>query len=305
MFGLWLPHSLITTPNPIFDYELHRLRWPHSTRDMTRYSRTVIFGVCLVFLLWWAVGQQYNSRYNISEESIVIMLGFLTIAVTLVSNFYYALLTVGTINREITSSQWDQLRLTGQGGERILLAKYAILQIRSWRLMVVDTALRVAALGVFALIVLYSTFGSPSGIFLLLLSPFAWVMIVSLIVLGSAYSLEPLWRMRAVISVALAISTRVHSLAYALLGVLGFIILIYVAQLLILAAFLFIATNTLAGSEDVYLVFFCGVPLLSAAAFYACYAFFRLMRDRSMEYAFRVGLGGQNLRSYIYEQYWN
>ncbi len=304
MFGLWYPHSLIRLPNPVFEYDMRRLRQPRNREELKGYSRWLVIAVCGIVGAWWLAARSGSPRYTYSstEANMLLLLGFLTLCLMLVSNFYYALLTVGTINREITSTQWDQLRLTALDGRRILFAKYAILQIRAWRLMMLDIALRAAAIGLVFVAFVYNLTASPGSSSVLLGYPEGWSFIAAMIMIGATYILEPLWRMRAVVSIGMAVSVTVRSFTYAFLATLGFVVLVYLAQMLIWLGFGYFVVQIFAGSSTSSAGLICCIPLVGVAIFCGYYGFYRTLCDWALEHAFKVGLGGQNLRSYVHEE---
>jgi hypothetical protein len=308
MFGLWFPHSLIRSPNPVFQYDMRRLGWPRDRAELKQYSKQIILAVCGIFGLWWLAERSRLPWYRSAEGNIALLLVLLAGGVTLLSNLYYAILTVGTINREITSSQWDQLRLTTLDGERILLAKYAILQIRAWRMMIVDTALRLAGAGIVFLAYIYgvtASFRNYAGVPYSREYLYVWPQLAAIAVLGIGFALEPLWRMRMVLSVGMVVSTTLHSFAYAILGVLGIVVLSYLAQILMMIGFGYFVLRIFAASPPSALLFNCMAPLVGMAIFLGCYAFYRVLRDSALEYTSRVAFGGHSLRLYMHQTHWS
>jgi hypothetical protein len=286
MFGLWLPHSLITSRNPIFEYDARHLWWPRTGGDLKQYTTRIVLLFCGLFGLGWLAEPLRILYYSGSQLIVLLILGFLTVGSMIIVNFYYALLTVGTINREIAFSQWDQLRLTPQGSARILVAKYAILQIRAWRVMAVDMALRGAGVTILLLFNLELLFASPGES---MLSPLVLPFEASLILLSIAYVLEPLWRMRAIVSLGLAISVRIHSFTYAILGALAVILAVSIGEMLIIGGPWYFLANLSWGDDGAVVpILCCGAPMYSIGVVLMAYYFFRGIRDTALERAFKA-----------------
>jgi hypothetical protein len=141
-----------------------------------------------------------------------------------VSDLYYMLVTISSINRLKASGEWDILRLTNVTPESLLRAKYAVAQTRAWRLLIVETALRLAAV-VLAWEVFLSDMMPGNG--LLLVSEALFLALLSAICL-----IEPLWRMRTLTAFGLAISAQIRDLPLATLGAFGGLLAVRILQIL-------------------------------------------------------------------------
>src|SRR5207253_8841788 len=63
------PHVLVTTPNPVFDYELRRLRRPSSAASLKHFSRIALFSLSgIVMVVWLLV---YVTRNPVPDATTV------------------------------------------------------------------------------------------------------------------------------------------------------------------------------------------------------------------------------------------
>jgi hypothetical protein len=201
------PHRLLSR-NPLFTFEVRRVRWGQSAQSMLTYSGRLMLVVCAVLMLLWLLVSFRDIRQNSVGDFVILLLGASFLASLALDTTSMAS-ALGSINGEITSGRWDLLRLTLLTVPQIVAAKHGAAQVRAWRLMTLIIALRVAvllmALASFLLILVHSR--SFNGVTAAqTLNAIIGQLVIT--VLGILYILEPWWRMRTVTALGVAISAR-------------------------------------------------------------------------------------------------
>lgn len=256
-----MPHTLVQSRNPVFEYDLRRVRRFRTPQALRRYSLYVLLGTIILLIGLWVLNlanyvDLYTNTYRPGSRyvhsgmvgatfSAVVVATFL---IMLIADLYYILLTVSAINRQVTTGQWDVLRLTSLRINDILTAKYSVAQIRAWRGMALEVGSRILLISLILLMLVLDPDRIASAI---VSSPDSWLstmpvvlvgdgsfvaaigrelnqhlfatigLCLSVLILAAAYTLELLWRMRAIIALGLRISAQVHSLTFAILAALA------------------------------------------------------------------------------------
>jgi hypothetical protein len=120
-----------------------------------------------------------------------------------------------SINGEITAGRWDLLRLTPLHEAQLVALKHAAAQIRAWRSTVLVIGVRLIAFLLAALELVFSFFDSRSYIFAL---DDVFTFVYGHVLLGGVALvslLEPVWRLRAVAALGMAVSARTSSVGTA------------------------------------------------------------------------------------------
>ena len=196
-----LPSAMIRRHNPVFERQLKRLQWPPARMDsrfipiskMTLLKRYTYTGCCipivLVFPFLGAIGEPFWI-------SLVQPIVFISVGFSLLANIYYMSAAINSIVPQISSGQWEPLRLTSLTESDILLAYYAAVQIRVWRITVIDVAARIFVGLMFVLFIGYNLWRITSELNGFTITGIGAFLSVSVLVSG--YIFEPLWRMRVV-----------------------------------------------------------------------------------------------------------
>src|SRR5438094_937675 len=102
-----LPHALITTANPIFDYELRSVRWPRSVEDLQKYTLNMLIVLHVAIGGLWLMSLLLNSLSNVRIAPLLPYLLALVsgVVIMVASDVYYMLMTVGTTIHQIKSGQ--------------------------------------------------------------------------------------------------------------------------------------------------------------------------------------------------------
>src|SRR5262249_40112815 len=135
---------------------------------------------------------------------------------SILCTIYYAVTAVNNINPQMSAAQWEPLRLTALTENDILLANYAAIQVRVWRIMIIEIATRVTAALVLFLCVVYVIllgWPGPSSPALGYVGLFFAVMVIAAILV-----IEPLWRMRVVTLIGMTMATWSNNYVVAVMG---------------------------------------------------------------------------------------
>lgn len=268
IFSRPLPHTLIRLPNIIFDHEIRRIGWPRSPEELSLFAKQAF--VIIHLLVWGAVicGLPGSPR---SDTAAGVFVFFANLGLSFAADVYYMAVTLGQANRATLNAEWDILRMTPLHTADILAAKTAAAEIRGWRWMALETAMRATGLEFVAL----ATFAL---IFISLYRPIVIAALGPLAAFALCLLLEPFWRMRALVAFSMAIGVEVRSTTKAFLTgiavVLGVVLLrLFVFGLLggaILGAFL-----SASSLFPVFQNFYCmAAPFVSAGLVILLYGFY-------------------------------
>jgi hypothetical protein len=235
-----LPLALIKTRNPLFERQLKLLKWPPASRLDSRFipiSKVAILKdytwrigcfIPLIFAIPIAV-TALSSPY--SDYFLSYML-FAALGFSLLCNIYFALAAINTILPQIKDARWESLRLTALTESDILLANYATIQMRVWRVVVVEVAVRVftgltTALLLIRAILRMVSYSRSFGI------EYMGVYLVIVTIIG-VYILEPLWRMRAVTLIGMTIATWLDDYGIAVIVAFAAVLALLVAEIIVI-----------------------------------------------------------------------
>jgi hypothetical protein len=254
------PHVNIRDENPVFDYELRRVKRLATPGRLWLYS-AVLQAIPLVlipsfyFLSLIIMRQVYlsNSSYytyglysNWSGFAGVTLFGAGVLA--FFGGIYYMAVSIYSINKQINDGHWDMLRLSPLAETSVLRAKETIAHIRAWRLMQVEVALRLTPVIIGGLLLVFDPRDMAQGNSIVGQTSFLESMargfaerplatlaqLVTLVVFPYVWIMEPRWRMKTITALGLALSARVRNLSMAsvaaFFGLLGF----HVAQAVLL-----------------------------------------------------------------------
>jgi hypothetical protein len=280
-----LPFALINPANPVFRFDLRQKRWPRDPEDLIRYSRDVILSCLFLFGVFWCIllGSQgrYGGSSSTANTTATIVL-FATAGIALASDFYCAIVTVGGLHRQLTSGDWDLLRLTGQREEDIFRAKLAVAQIRAWRMMSIETAIHAIGAELAILSATYSwltsTYRRGNAV--------EMYLIVAITGLMAFYIIEPFWKMRAVVGLGMAVSAQVQNLTFAVLGALGAVFTMRLLEGLLLGAlfYLLLALARFARSDVAGM---CLITIFVVAVGFSLRFFYRMIAGAATRRAFK------------------
>ncbi len=227
------PHAQLSH-NPLFELEARHVRYADSSAALAqRSSRWIGMGAAVVvipFLVLMALDLQHYrtlsviTEFGMSYVAWVLAIGLL---LGLLVDCAGIAVAVGGISGELITGRWDLLRLTLLRVERLIAAKHGTAQIRAWRLMTLVVGVRIGAV---ALLVFMYT----APIFLMVpitVDPLEVVFGYAVIgLLSLIYVVEPLWRLRALTAVGLAVSSRMQSSTTTMLSAAGYVFALWVVE---------------------------------------------------------------------------
>lgn len=223
-----LNQILISPRNPIFAYDLRRV--PGGVTALRDFAARwlIIVPVGLGGLWFLMLMPEQSVRFNYIAPWFLIGL-FSNFAMLIVSNVIYTFLTITAISEQITSGQWDLLRLTHAAMIDIIEAKFAVAQLRAWKVMILDMTLRIVMAEMVVLAFAVSVFRSGTGYYGTFNFYGIWYLLC-VAAFAMAYIYEPMWRMRAITALGMAISARAHNVAFAFLRMFFLIIAVHITQ---------------------------------------------------------------------------
>jgi hypothetical protein len=290
-----MPHMLITKRNPVFEWSVRRMRFLARPNHMAIYSWAVLIAVHVVFDGGWLflkLSQAWGRSRSVYSDPTFVLGGSLlmmAVVITLAADLYYITLASGAMLRRRESGQWDALRLTAMNEKDIINAEYAVAQIRGWRLLPFEVAIRTAAAVVFTLSAILPApyLNTPFAIALyLLVAPMVAMPGIALVYVICV--LEPLWRMRTVMAIGIAVATSLRNPMLVMLTALGLVFGLRLLQalLVIVAAML---VHTVLWSDSSNQLTFCIVaPTICAATLLVSRKLLIVLKDQSLQQSVRV-----------------
>src|SRR5579859_3026332 len=145
--------SPLNKDNPVLIYKLKRVSWSCKRSGLRRYVLIVlgIFVLAIAAICAWDVlGLWVRYGYlDVAVQEIFYSVFFNAILAvsTLIGLFLdlcYINLPARQLLREKESGRWDLLRTTALPGVQIIAAEYAVAQLRAWRVLAIEVALRAA-----------------------------------------------------------------------------------------------------------------------------------------------------------------
>jgi hypothetical protein len=258
---VWLERAIprIAHHDPLFRYEIRRVRWAQTQDQLTNYSVLVLWLIpALVLSLWILLLGSATGNY--ARDTFIALLLILGIGANLLLDMVSLTASLQSVGSDMQAGRWDVLRLTDLNSEQFVTAKYALTQVRTWRVVALVMSLRISLIAFLAIRLELL----PA---LLVLAGYALV-----------YVLEPLWRMRALTALGVAIATRLRNTIYALVAGLAATLVLWVAQ----AIFVLTVVSWLNGSIPALI---CFEPLILAVAGWWFYTFSRGLQTRALNHA--------------------
>jgi hypothetical protein len=248
--------------NPLYIRDAGRIRWARTQGDLRRKS--------IAWIGWIVVGLFGCSILFVVRDSSLLgwlMLG--SIALDALLDLVCLVFTINTINGEIIAGRWDLLGLTSLTAEQIVYAKYAVGQLRAWRMMLIVTGVRfaVALLAVVSFVINILRWGWRENF----VNTIQFILIFALFF--AIYLIEPLWRLRAMTALGMAISVHTRSVVSSVLAGLFGTLAVWLSQGVIFAGIIFVFSLFARGtyqSESLACLLFlaCGTVALAVYNYY-------------------------------------
>ncbi len=258
--GLGVPFRIAGINHPIVRLDIKGIRWMKADprarlhRMIGRRMRwTVIVALLLILLDLFSLLARFqnfsNGRYYYGSDipSAYILLGafLFSLLMAVVGDFYYMIRSLKAVTPERESGHWDMIRLTPMPPEKVLDAKYAAVQLQSWRVLTVEYIPRFY-LFIAVLPYLYTSSLRYLNVYSRISNIFNWELVlasIAIFLLLLFYVLEAGWRMRALTAIGLAISSRSRNLTTNF--IVGFFVLmgVHIAEVITLFAPYYLMNN--------------------------------------------------------------
>ena len=306
MIDYWIPQATTAQKHPLYRLEMRRRRKEEPLeiaikRNLMRVS--ILCGALVGFWLFICLNrayQFYTREEKIPDtiftagDAVLVWLLIIGIGANLGLDFGAVLVSVEKINQERTTGHWQLLSLTHFWQAEIIAIKHTVAQTQVLPVALLIVGVRIAAvLMVFIRMVggylLIEGFPRLEMLpCLTLFFPLLLLLLYLAIRLAVAYCVEPLWRLRAVTAIGVAISARVQGAALSLLAGLGAVALLWFCQGVVLVILEQIFVSSLNNNwSQFYGVFGClGIP--AVLGIYLYYNFLRVWGlRRAAQDAFR------------------
>lgn len=238
----------IAAGNPVFERDIGRQVPAWSQASLQRASRRTQAGAAAVsvaiwLLLWWLSAAGYGAQqpqyiYRASS-GVVFWLMLLALSSGLLLDMLAVRAGLPSISDDVGAHRWELLRLTPLRESSIVAGKHAAAQLRVWRALAAVIGLRAATAGLF----MVNAFGlsyvfSGVSVFSREELPAVPLVLVTLAVFVVLYVFEPVWRVRAMTALGLAISSYVLSKALATLAAGAALLVVWAVQTVMTAVLL-------------------------------------------------------------------
>jgi len=249
-FVEWLFHTPIELPNPVFEADFRRVRWPRTPRQLLAYYALIWLGLLALAVLLTVIDFAVFREVSLSVLLNVVLVA--NFGITLATDAYMLLLTLNKIGRQIETGQWEEILLTGIGAHSIFYAKYAIAQIRARKPMIAVTVCRIVPLLAFPLLLFldirfgYGFLAHRTAMTILTNGPAIIVVLMTLPgVFLYLWALEPVWQMQTITAVGIVFPLRARDMLLSLLAGFTAILALRLVQMIlwavIIIAFLFVS----------------------------------------------------------------
>jgi hypothetical protein len=276
---------LASGSDPLFEAERRKMPWIKDASSLTMYRKMVWIGVAVVSLVVWIALTISKYKESDFQDNLLLFAICLSAIVMVVIDVHSTLIVANYLHHQLRSKAWELVRLTPQNHESILQALFNLAQIRAWRPMVFEVAVRIAAAelilwGIVRLLI--SRHVAISELF----NPFAWIFLTPIGISITIYVLEPMWRMKAFAALSLAVVSTIENMRSGELILCGATALVHVFQIAIPAAvFIYFRDrpNDYFGLEALL----CGLPLNAMVQIGLTYAFYGYLKRRALNAALK------------------
>lgn len=220
MIFLHLLVRLLQLPDheEIFHRDLATVRGVRSVEGVWRYTLRIFLMFLLVTCIAMVIA--YLAVRDVYPVDEILVVGFFTLLAIVALTYYTEFIidiaslgfSIGLVNREVIANRLDLLRLAVGDESSVVRAKHGVAVVRTWRLAVVWIVMRIMVLLIlliFACLFLYIVWMTEVPVLSAWQPALGWA-IVGIFVLPFVL-IEPVWRLRLLSALGVAISARVHS----------------------------------------------------------------------------------------------
>jgi hypothetical protein len=225
------PFSLLSRPNPIFERERRQLAWSEAD-TLPLFSTTGLYMIGAAGVTLFVVSNMlsHEPAWNSAGRTIPLLIGvyfLLQVVVSFAADLYIIIQTINLWQGRNQQGQWDIVRLTPVDEEALIHTYRALIQLRVWRSVQIETTLRLALPGVIVFVVALGSWLLPILLLIVAATIFdlSGLGTVALFTalgyflgqLGIAYLREPIWRLRVITAMSLWSAARFSEPTIALL----------------------------------------------------------------------------------------
>lgn len=253
------PYSTQIMQHPVFKREQRALKgWISSPERLRRLNRVLLLAVLALVLFGWlalavlfsidlgnrVTGYGLSHNFYESATALIWLIIAASIGATALLDMTSIRSTLNSISSEVVTGRWQLLRLTLLSTGGIVSAKHHIAQLRVWRLTFALVCLRLAVVMLLLLLTLvlpYIAYGYNYAVmdflYLIQTEPESAGLVLLIIVLTlTVYVIEPLWRVKAVTALGMAISAYAFDIPLATLLAVLVVFAMWVLQIMVVAA---------------------------------------------------------------------
>jgi len=234
---LFSPYVDVDEENPIFAFELSRLRWLQNPRQVLRLNWLcwvwIPFSVAVIWLILETIRHQatMTPSYDVNTAALTTVFWFRFMWMGL-STFYVFAVTLAYLHLRFHESRWDLLRLTSQPEEGILAGCTAIAWLRAWPLLAVENGLRVTVMVLFCAGIMAGYL--IDGLFL------GWIPLIAFgLAFGLILLLEVVYRYRFLVTLSMLVASKIYILTFGFLLAFLSTLVIYAAQVVLIGLLYF------------------------------------------------------------------
>ena len=282
MFDREIREMFASGQNPIFEYERRKIPWIKDISSPTQFSiRAWVTGALIVFMVWLIAGFVIGNDSSVRANSISFLI-YASLVIMIVVDLYNVFIVASNLRRHLSPEHWELIRTTGQSEDCIFDALYALAQIRTWRSMSLEVALRIGIIEIFLLEIFREPIDSISGLVCFLFLLFVLTAVI--------YVVEPIWRMKALTAFSIAVVTITKNRTVEFLTLFGVIAFIHLLQIASLVGSLYIFLGWSNKGDPIAVVvvfFFCALPIDVISAICLTYVLYRFLKKLSLNVAFK------------------
>jgi hypothetical protein len=253
------PYSLVPRSNPIFERERRGLTWQASDK-LPLFSTNGLYLIVAVgvglYILSGVLARE--PVWHSTGRTLPILIGLyllMQVLVSVAADIYIIVQSINVWQARHQHGEWDIVRLTPVDEEALIHTYRALIQLRVWRVVQIETTLRLALPGVLVFVIALGSWILP----ILLLVVAAMIFDVSGLgtvalftalgyfagQLGVAYLREPIWRLRVISAMSMWSAARFADPTTALLSATASVLGLRLFPLAVLFGIYAVATTLL------------------------------------------------------------
>ncbi|MGB7337756.1 MAG: hypothetical protein WBC91_02605 [Phototrophicaceae bacterium] len=229
---------------PLYQLERRQLKWARTPEKARLWLRSIsIVTIAILVLIWFVVIWNDPSNYDEWHFIYMYIIGIASLTVLSgILDFAAMVVTFSSLRNEKVLNRWDLLVLAADK-QQITHSKHAFARLRIGRVLAFNLAVRIAVLIMLLLTVTIAGYYSEWGglriedvIWEIQNNPLEFLIASILISLVSIfYLVEPIWRVKAVTAMGVALSGRITSISLLATAAFFTLSLMWILQAIILS----------------------------------------------------------------------